>query len=368
MLAGRDTLFFTLGMMSFLRGGSVSEGCISGDGGDIVASVVCTATSSRCTVPALVCITVFVRCTETFWGCTIHFVQRSAMVQRAFLIVQGWFGLLRRACGMIRRAADSLPPLAQALLEEWHMNNHSISSQTKQFETAINNALKNSIIKAAVLPFGYTVAKLNAGKTLLTAAIASIDEATALAGEKQFATANVKDAFQTAKGAYQDLAKVARAIFQDQPAHLAALGLDKAMPRGMDAFALSAHTLFNSGEYTDPIREALEENGYDSTKLSPEGAKIAAFKDAREGQSTCIGNAQNAKSEQRKALKALRVWSMAFRKIARVALKDKPELLEVLGILHRSVKTKAQRSAPAKSAATRAKNTALKSGGTAKAA
>jgi hypothetical protein len=161
---------------------------------------------------------------------------------------------------------------------------------------------------------------------------------------------------------------VARAIFQDQPAHLAALGLDKAMPRGMDAFALSAHTLFNAGEYTDPIRDALEENGYDSTKLSPEGAKIAAFKDAREAQSTCIGNAQNAKSEQRNALKALRVWSMAFRKIARVALKDKPELLEVLGILHRSVKTKAQRSAPAKSAATRAKNKALNNGGAAKAA
>jgi hypothetical protein len=248
------------------------------------------------------------------------------------------------------------------------MKNHSIASQTKQFETAINNALKNATIKAAVQPFGYTVARLNAGKSLLNAAIAAIDEATALAGEKQFATANVKDAFKTARGAYQDLAKVARAIFQDQPAHLAALSLDKPMPRTMDAFALSAHTLFNSGEYTDLIRDALEENGYDSTKLSPEGAKIAAFKDAREAQSTCIGNAQNAKSEQRKALKALREWSMAFRKIARVALQDKPELLEVLGILHRSVKTKAQRSAPARSAATRAKNKALKNGGTTKAA
>lgn len=268
----------------------------------------------------------------------------------------------------MRRTADSLRSLAQALLEEWQMKNHSIASQTKQFETAINNALKNATIKAAVQPFGYTVARLNAGKSLLNAAIAAIDEATALTGEKQFATANVKDAFKTARGAYQDLAKVARAIFQDQPAHLAALSLDKPMPRTMDAFALSAHTLFNSGEYTDLIRDALEENGYDSTKLSPEGAKIAAFKDAREAQSTCIGNAQNAKSEQRKALKALREWSMAFRKIARVALQDKPELLEVLGILHRSVKTKAQRSAPARSAATRAKNKALKNGGTTKAA
>ena len=248
------------------------------------------------------------------------------------------------------------------------MKNHSIASQTKQFETAINNALKNAAIKAAVLPYGFTVARLNAGKALLNAAVAAIDNATALTGEKEFSTANVQDAFQTAKGAYQDLAKVARAIFHNQPAHLTALSLDEAMPRTMDAFALSAHTLFNAGEYTDPIRDALEENGYDGGKLSSEGAKIAAFKDAREAQATCVGQAEQAKSEQRAALKALRDWSMAFRKIARVALKDTPQLLEALGILHRSVKTKAQRGAAAKSAVTRAKNKALKNGGSAKAA
>lgn len=289
-------------------------------------------------------------------------------MQRGSTMVQGARVLLQRARRDARRGVGSLRRLAHLLLVGRHMKTKAIAAQTKQFETAINNALKNAAIKAAVLPYGFTVARLNAGKTRLNAAVAAIDNATALAGEKQFATANVKDAFKTAKGAYQDLAKVARAIFQNQPAHLTALSLDEAMPRGMDAFALSAHTLFNAGEYTDPIRDALEANGYDGGKLSTEGAKIAAFKDAREAQATCVGQAEQAKSEQSAALKALRDWSMAFRKIARVALKDTPQLLEALGILHRSVKTKAQRGAPAKSAVTRAKNKALKNGGTAKAA
>jgi hypothetical protein len=103
MVGGRDKVFFTLGMMSFLRGGTVSEGCISADGRDIVAPAVCITTSSRCIMTSLRCIMDYMRCIETYWGCIMRirgctetirgcimvYSHQLTVMQRAFLILQG---------------------------------------------------------------------------------------------------------------------------------------------------------------------------------------------------------------------------------------------------------------------------------------
>ena len=248
------------------------------------------------------------------------------------------------------------------------MKHDTIGNQTTSAGTAINNSLRYPEVKAAVLKYGYTVARLNEGRALLNEAIAAVEVTKSKASDKKSATADLKTAFGTAKVAYQSLAKVARAIFLKHPTHLTALGLDDAMPRRMNDFALAAQVLFGSGEYPDGVAEALAANGYGSSTLSQERAKIAEFVLALQTRAGMKGDAKEATKEQRKALKALHEWYAAYIKIAGVALQDKPNLLEKLGILKRVSKTKAQRSAPAKSAATRAKNTALKSGGTAKAA
>lgn len=231
---------------------------------------------------------------------------------------------------------------------------NSAGTQLKQAQTAINNTLGNATIKAVAATFGYTVARLNAGRTLLNAAIAAVDEATFLAGAQREATQEVRDTFKAARGAFQGLAKVARAIFKKQPEHLTALGLDDPMPVNMDDFAASAQTLFNSGEYPTAITTALENNGYGSSKLSTERGKIAEFNAARDAQAAAVSDAEQATKDKTDALQALHDWYMEFRKIMRVALKDKPLSLKKLGIPYRVTKSKAQRGAPAKAKATRA--------------
>ena len=54
------------------------------------------------------------------------------------------------------------------------------------------------------------------------------------------------------------------------------------------------------------------------------------------------------------ALTALSEWLAQYLKIAKVALRDKPQLFEKLGGIARSSRTVAQRQAPKKAAATRA--------------
>ena len=70
-------------------------------------------------------------------------------------------------------------------------------------------------------------------------------------------------------------------------------------------------------------------------------------------QEAAKGAAQQATAEQTAAMDALDEEMRAFRRIAKVALKDAPQLLEKLGIPVRSTRTEAQRHAGAKAAATR---------------
>ena len=126
------------------------------------------------------------------------------------------------------------------------------------------------------------------------------------------------------------------------------------MPRRMDAFTLAAQVLFNYDDFSPAMKGALEEKSYRSEQISAGRGKLGALDAAREVQANLIGEAQQATAGQREALKALHAWYMEFRKLARIALKDKPQFLKRLGIPYRVTKSKAQRGAAKKSAATRA--------------
>jgi hypothetical protein len=81
--------------------------------------------------------------------------------------------------------------------------------------------------------------------------------------------------------------------------------------------------------------------------LQSERALIAAYEAANRSQEQAKGAAQQATRDQDAALKELDLWYRQYIKIARVALQDKKELLEKLGIRILSGKTAAQRAAAA---------------------
>ena len=66
------------------------------------------------------------------------------------------------------------------------------------------------------------------------------------------------------------------------------------------------------------------------------------------------GAAQQGTIEQDAALEALNEWTAQYRKIAKVALRGKKQLLEKIGIAARTSPTKAQIEGKAKAALTRA--------------
>jgi len=73
--------------------------------------------------------------------------------------------------------------------------------------------------------------------------------------------------------------------------------------------------------------------GYDQARLQSERAKITAFESANQAQEAAKGAAHQATREQDAALAALRDWLAQYIKIAKVALRDRKQLLEKLGVL-----------------------------------
>jgi transglutaminase/protease-like cytokinesis protein 3 len=224
----------------------------------------------------------------------------------------------------------------------------SIAQQLTAGQLIISNSLEDGEIQEYVAEFGYNSEKLSEGTALYAAAQAAVNQQTAKAGAQQTATQALTQAESAARDAYQALAKVARAVFSK--AQLTTLGLSGVVPKDIAGFLSVAYTLFNNAASLPE----LANYGYNTEKIQGELQKIQNLDAVNQNQEMAKGAAQQATREQDAALQALNDWVGQYRKIAKVALREKKQLLEKLGIVARTSKTPAQRAAAAKASATRA--------------
>lgn len=229
----------------------------------------------------------------------------------------------------------------------------SISEQLNLAQVVITNTINSPEILGIVSKFGYTKEKMEEGKLIYNQALEAVNYQTMTAGMQYQATQETQTAMKEAKEAYINLAKIARAVFNNDKSKLAQLGITGPQPKSTAQIISQGYTAFNNALNIPEIKTALSYFGYDEVKLNNEMQKIVAFDQANQKQELAKGTAQQATKEQETALKNLDNWISQYVKIARVALKDKKQLLEQLGIKAYSSKTAAQREAPKKAAATR---------------
>jgi hypothetical protein len=206
---------------------------------------------------------------------------------------------------------------------------HSIAQQLTDAHLLIYNSLVDPEILARVAAFGYRIDKLNTAKALHKAAEDAFNTQKARSGDQQQITADLAEAQAAAHDAYQALAKVARAIFIKDRGRLSILGITGGrVPQSIAGFLGAARILFNNAaDLTE-----LADYGYDAAKLASERLKITALEELNQRQESAKGAAQQATVEREAAFQALHEWTAQYRKIARVALRDNPPLLEKIGI------------------------------------
>ena len=225
------------------------------------------------------------------------------------------------------------------------LNKKTIAEQLNLAQVAITNAPKDPEILKRLGNYGYTPARLKEGQVKLATAREAFALHLSLTGAQHDSTAKVNKVTKEAYAAYQALAKTARAIWPKDKAMLDTLGIKGTMPKTTAGFLSAAYTLFDNAQGNADSSKSLAEYGYTKTKLTAERAKIAAFDNTNQLQEASKGAAQDAAKNQLAALNDLNEWMARYIKIAKVALSDRKQLLEKMGILARSGKTKKQRGA-----------------------
>lgn len=230
----------------------------------------------------------------------------------------------------------------------------------ERYESTLKNSISNPEILSLVSAKGYPQEKLNEGLGLVDEARQKVGAKPAALGSMKEATSATVEAGKAAMEAYQDLSNVAKATFRDKPQKLATLGLDKPMPRNPEELAERGVALINNIAKDDAIKTAMTAHGYPDEVLKAERAKFEECMELEAEQNSAKGQKEVSTDESQAAMNALDDWMMEYRRIAKVALRKKKNLMEKIGIKVRMAKTKAQRAAPKKAAATKAAKKAAK--------
>lgn len=199
-------------------------------------------------------------------------------------------------------------------------------------QVALDNAQSDVILKDALAVFGYDAERIDAGRALLDAAQSAQETMAAEYGDQYEATDALQAAFDTANTTYMRHVKVARIALQDERGAAQALALTGRRKRTIPGWLDQARQFYDNALGDEAILTALGHFGITAEALEAAQAEVDAVATANAAQEREKGEAQDATKARDEAMGALDGWMSDFRAIARVALEDRPQQLEKLGI------------------------------------
>lgn len=211
-------------------------------------------------------------------------------------------------------------------------DNKSMDEELMDAKIAITNSLDDPEISDNVSAFGYTPEKLNAGKALYDDTEAKHFKQKAEYGDQYEATDEFKAARAAANKPYMVFVKVGRVAFKNDRAMFQTLGLDGKRKISTSGW-LSQVKQFYINALGDPDCLAkLAEFGQTQEKLEAGHALFETAELANAKQEKEKGESQQATIDRDEAFELMSDWVADYKAIARIALEDKPQLLEKLGI------------------------------------
>lgn len=212
----------------------------------------------------------------------------------------------------------------------------SESKRLEKTRVALTNAKTHPEINPILADFGVDETKLAEGETIYNTALAKWEQNKKEEAEKTIASNEFQTKFNELQATYKKHKNFAQRIFRRTPAVLIQLGLEGRYPSKYDE-VLNKIKLF----YTTISTNTEIQTAFARIKITPELVteclanldNVLALRAAYEKE---YGEAQDATDIKNEAMAIMDEWKEDFDDIANIALYDKPQLLEVLGIFVRS--------------------------------
>lgn len=212
------------------------------------------------------------------------------------------------------------------------MPNRSIANRLESARLALTNALAEGELAAALSRFGYDESRLQQGQSLYESALALPQSQQQKQYRRRAASAAYQQAEAAAVRAYMRSVKLCRTLYRDDPLTYRALGLGGIRSRIFAQRVAQMRLFYTTALGAPQILATLAEYGVGESQLQAELALVAGMESARSQREVENGAAQNATQSRRQALSALERWMGDFAAIARLALEESPQRLEMLGL------------------------------------
>ncbi len=208
------------------------------------------------------------------------------------------------------------------------MSYHSISKTLATANTYIENTQAQPEILRKMGLQGFNLKRIQEGTALKNHALLLHTQKTERYGEKQNLAAQLKDHEQQAHETFMDHVGMVKFAFRKDELTLNEFNVDK-ISKKINEWPMQASYFYTKAT---AYVGTLAPFGLSAEALSQGQAMVEAVAGARNKRLVRKGEAEEATRLRDESIKALKSWMHDFRTIARVALKDSPQLLESLGI------------------------------------
>jgi hypothetical protein len=200
-------------------------------------------------------------------------------------------------------------------------------------ENGISGVQNNPEIQERMAQYGYTSERVVEGQVKLE----NVKRLTAFHAEEyseQFvATGKLGKSWTNIYGKYMITLKVVRVAFHREPGKLQDFHATGQRHRSLSGWLNDARILYTNLQETPGALETMVQYGYTAERLQEEQLQVEEVAQLHSQQLEETAGAQQSTQDRDRAFDELCDWFSDFRAIARVALYDKPQLLEGLGIV-----------------------------------
>lgn len=215
------------------------------------------------------------------------------------------------------------------------MNASKMNAEEIIYESGlrINNSLSDWKVLNAVSPFGYTEEKLTGGANLLADATTLVETQKREYGEVDAAQAAYETQRAEAHSKYMDVLAISKIALKKDVKAISTLDLSGRRATTLSGWLKQVTGFYRALLANETWKTAVAAFGQTAEKLSAQLAEVEAVATASENKKKEMGDAQNATQQRDEKLEELAEWVNDYEVIARIALAEKPQLLEKLGIV-----------------------------------
>jgi len=203
------------------------------------------------------------------------------------------------------------------------------TAQLEQWRVALENAETQSEVAESLAELGYDTETITAGKTLL-------GETRAVYDRNQTEDDETNEAYNLFKTAKDNLAKnyrvhrkKAKVVFLNDVVILRRLALDGTLATAYIPWLETVKKFYDEAS-DSKIIERLSRLKITAEDITECNNLVAAVENARAEYLREVGESQDATKEKDNAMARMQTWMSEFYAVARIALEDHPQLLEVL--------------------------------------